>query len=61
MTANMVTDKVYYTDSNGRDFLKRVTLTMISLLDPMNFERFLRTCSYAESKYRCDFLSLDTN
>ena len=25
MTANMVTDKVFYTDSNGRDFLKRVT------------------------------------
>ncbi|XWS45559.1 hypothetical protein CRYUN_Cryun15aG0146900 [Craigia yunnanensis] len=24
MTANMVTDKVFYTDSNGRDFLKRV-------------------------------------
>ncbi|KAG8660242.1 alpha-mannosidase-like isoform X2 [Manihot esculenta] len=24
MTANMVTDKVYYTDSNGRDFLKRI-------------------------------------
>ncbi|CAL5369072.1 unnamed protein product [Camellia sinensis] len=23
MTANMVTDKVFYTDSNGRDFLKR--------------------------------------
>ncbi|KAH9710934.1 putative alpha-mannosidase [Citrus sinensis] len=24
MTANMVTEKVFYTDSNGRDFLKRV-------------------------------------
>ncbi|XP_021676963.2 alpha-mannosidase isoform X1 [Hevea brasiliensis] len=24
MTANMVTDKVFYTDSNGRDFLKRI-------------------------------------
>ncbi|CAN1184749.1 unnamed protein product [Linum perenne] len=24
LTANMVTDKVFYTDSNGRDFLKRV-------------------------------------
>ncbi|XP_022775428.1 alpha-mannosidase-like [Durio zibethinus] len=24
MTANMVTDKMFYTDSNGRDFLKRV-------------------------------------
>lgn len=24
ITANMVTDKVFYTDSNGRDFLKRV-------------------------------------
>ncbi|PHT56478.1 Alpha-mannosidase [Capsicum baccatum] len=24
MTANMATDKVFYTDSNGRDFLKRV-------------------------------------
>nr|GME12519.1 alpha-mannosidase isoform X1 [Ipomoea batatas] len=24
MTTNMVTDKVFYTDSNGRDFLKRV-------------------------------------
>ncbi|XP_022741815.1 alpha-mannosidase-like [Durio zibethinus] len=24
MTANMVTDKVFYTDSNGRDFIKRV-------------------------------------
>jgi hypothetical protein len=27
LTANMVTDKVFYTDSNGRDFLKRVSLT----------------------------------
>lgn len=26
MTANMATDKVFYTDSNGRDFLKRVSL-----------------------------------
>ncbi|KAF2291944.1 hypothetical protein GH714_042286 [Hevea brasiliensis] len=26
MTANMVTDKVFYTDSNGRDFLKRATI-----------------------------------
>lgn len=26
MTANMVTDKEFYTDSNGRDFLKRVSL-----------------------------------
>lgn len=24
MTANMVTNKEFYTDSNGRDFLKRV-------------------------------------
>lgn len=24
MTANMATDKTFYTDSNGRDFLKRV-------------------------------------
>ena len=25
MTANMVTNREFYTDSNGRDFLKRVT------------------------------------
>ena len=31
MTANMATEKVFFTDSNGRDFLKRVTLTIISL------------------------------
>lgn len=24
MTANMATDRTFYTDSNGRDFLKRV-------------------------------------
>lgn len=24
MTTNMTTDKVFYTDSNGRDFIKRV-------------------------------------
>jgi hypothetical protein len=30
MTANMATEKVFYTDSNGRDFLKRVTLTIVS-------------------------------
>ena len=32
MTANMATDKVFYTDSNGRDFLKRVSLTFRSSL-----------------------------
>lgn len=26
MTANMVTNKEFYTNSNGRDFLKRVSL-----------------------------------
>jgi len=26
MTANMATNKEFYTDSNGRDFLKRVIL-----------------------------------
>lgn len=26
MTANMATNKIYYADSNGRDFLKRVSL-----------------------------------
>jgi hypothetical protein len=25
LTANMVTNSTFYTDSNGRDFLKRVT------------------------------------
>lgn len=29
MTTNMVTDKAFYTDSNGRDFLKRVTTTWL--------------------------------
>lgn len=28
LTANMVTDKVFYTDSNARDFLKRVCLPL---------------------------------
>lgn len=31
MTANMATNKVFYTDSNGRDFLKRVILGMTFL------------------------------
>lgn len=28
LSANMATDEVFYTDSNGRDFLKRVSLPM---------------------------------
>ena len=32
VTANMATNKTFYTDSNGRDFLKRVLLMRISLL-----------------------------
>lgn len=32
MTANMATNKEFYTDSNGRDFLKRVILNTIFLL-----------------------------
>ncbi|KAL6959923.1 alpha-mannosidase [Sarracenia purpurea var. burkii] len=31
MTANMATDKVFYTDSNGRDFLKRVNLGIFTM------------------------------
>lgn len=36
MTTDMATNKEFYTDSNGRDFLKRVTLIQ-SLLFNMKF------------------------
>lgn len=32
MTANMATDRTFYTDSNGRDFLKRVLFNFKILL-----------------------------
>jgi len=32
MTANMATNKEFYTDSNGRDFLKRVILYIFFFL-----------------------------
>lgn len=28
LSSNMATNKVFYTDSNGRDFLKRVRLSL---------------------------------
>jgi hypothetical protein len=33
MAANMVTEKVFYTDSNGRDFLKRVPSLLFFLCE----------------------------
>lgn len=55
MTANMVTEKVFYTDSNGRDFLKRVTsiyrflLISVAFLDSLislSFQRSIRNLEY---------------
>ncbi|XP_075500085.1 alpha-mannosidase-like [Primulina tabacum] len=36
MMTNMVTDKVFYTDSNGRDFLKRVCFVLLLALKQFN-------------------------
>ena len=33
LTANMVTNSTFYTDSNGRDFLKRVIINITCALD----------------------------
>lgn len=37
MTANMETNKVFYTDSNGRDFIERVTPLTIEFLIQYNY------------------------
>lgn len=36
LTANMATNKIFYTDSNGRDFLKRVWFFKSSVTFALN-------------------------
>lgn len=40
LTANMVTNSTFYTDSNGRDFLKRVIIYIIYTLNICYYKMF---------------------